>query len=350
MDQVKIGAFIKSIRKEKGLTQEQLAEQLGVSQKSVSRWETGKTMPDYSLLSNICDALEINVAELLGAERIDGDSVPKKQVTTIAQNMIFLVNDKRRIRRIVGAVLSAVIMLICVVGLYNSEFSISVDSTTELEKAINEYHFADEVKADVLERQAIGNRLYVLYEEREYPGACGLACLEKGILGKYRMISCDDSCYRWINGTKVTVGKTDYCVTYCASDLPIDEYGICGVKGEAGPNLTADDFYLIYKLNYTGSPFLTFTEIEDGVTVSAYDFKYFQNGVEIQGIDELEGILGNHYVEGAPNSGTGTAELGMLYTFEVIIILLGIVFIRYFLTGETKMQAKIKPDAIASDE
>lgn len=335
MDQVKIGSFIKEIRKEKGLTQEQLAELLGVSQKSVSRWETGKTMPDYSLLPNICEVLEINVAELLGAERIAGDSVPKKQVTTMAQNMISLVNNQNRIRKIVGAVLSAIIMLMCVIGLYNYEFGITVDSTTDLENAINEYHFADEVNADVLERQAIGNRLYVLYEENEYPGACGLACLEKGIFGNYRMISCEDSGYRWINGTKVTVGKTNYCVTYCASDLPIEAYGICGVKEEHGRNQTVDDSDLIYKLNYTGSPFLTFTEIENGVTISAYHFKYFQNGVEIQE-DELESILGNHCVEGAPNSGTGTAELGLFYILETIIILLGIVFIRYFLTDEKK--------------
>ncbi len=335
MDQVKIGSFIKEIRKEKGLTQEQLAEQLGVSQKSVSRWETGKTMPDYSLLPYICEALEINVAELLGAERIAGDSVPKKQVATMAQNIISLANNKNRVRRIVGTVLSAIIMLICVVGLYNYEFSIAVDSTADLENAINKYHFADEVNADVLERRAIGSRLYVLYEENEFPDACGLACLEKGIFGNYRIISCEDSDSRWINGTKVTVGKTNYCVTYCASDLPIDAYGICGVKEESDRNQTVEDSDLIYKLNYTGSPFLTFTEIENGVTISAYHFKYFQNGVEIQD-DKLEDILGSHNVEGAPNSGTGTAELGLFYVFEAIIILLGIVFIRYFLTDENK--------------
>ncbi len=339
MDQEKIGSFIKNIRKEKGLTQEQLAEKLGVSQKSVSRWETGKTMPDYSMLPTICEVLEINVAELLGAERITGDSVSKKQVTAMVQSMISLVNNKSRIRKIVGAILSTLIMLTGVVGLYNYEFSISVDSTADLEKAINEYHFSDEVNADVLERQAIDNRLYVLYEENEYPEACGLACLEKGIFGNYRMISCEDSAYRWINGTKVTVGKTNYCVTYCASDLPIDAYGICGVKEAPECNQTVDDSDLIYKLNYTGSPFLTFTEIESGVTISAYHFKYFRNGVEIQD-DELVDILGIHYVEGAPNSGTGTAELGLFYVFEAIIILLGIVFIRYFLTSEKMKQAE----------
>lgn len=333
MNQERIGSFIKDIRKEKGLTQEQFAEKLGVSQKSVSRWETGKTMPDYSLLPNICEILEINVAELLGAERIAGDSVPKKQVTSMAQTMISLVNSRNSIRRIIGALLSAIIMLVCVVGLYNYEFSVSVDSTADLEKAINEYHFVDEVSADILERRAIGNHLYVLYGENEYPGACGLACLEKGLFGNYRIISCVDSKFRWVNGTKVTVGKTNYCVTYCATDLQnIDAYGLCGIMEEAGHNQTADDSYLIYKLDYTGSPFLTFTEIENGVTISAYHIKYYQNDVEIED-DNLENVLGVRYVEGAPNSGTSTAELGMFYVLEAIVILLGIVFIRYFLTG-----------------
>ena len=63
------------------------------------------------------------------------------------------------------------------------------------------------------------------------------------------------------------------------------------------------------------------------------------NGVEIQD-NELEGILGTYYVEGAPNSGTGTAELGLFYVFEAIIILLGIMFIRYFLTDENKKRTE----------
>lgn len=53
MNQEKIGAFLREVRKERGLTQEQIAEALGVSQKSILRWENGKTMPDYSLLPSI---------------------------------------------------------------------------------------------------------------------------------------------------------------------------------------------------------------------------------------------------------------------------------------------------------
>lgn len=70
MDQEKIGSFLAENRKAKGFTQIEFAEKLGVSNKSVSRWETGKNMPDVSLFLPICDALGISVNELLIGERI----------------------------------------------------------------------------------------------------------------------------------------------------------------------------------------------------------------------------------------------------------------------------------------
>ena len=60
MDQSKIGAFLKSLRKEKNLTQEQLAEQLNVSGRTVSRWETGSNMPDISLLVELAEFFGVN--------------------------------------------------------------------------------------------------------------------------------------------------------------------------------------------------------------------------------------------------------------------------------------------------
>ena len=71
MDQQKIGTFISECRKEKGLTQAQFAEKLGVSDKSVSRWENGRTMPDMSLYEDICGILGVQVSELLYARRME---------------------------------------------------------------------------------------------------------------------------------------------------------------------------------------------------------------------------------------------------------------------------------------
>ena len=78
MNQENIGKFIAECRKEKHLTQEQLAEKIGVSNKSISRWENGRTMPDMSLYEPLCRELDIQVSELLGGKRLD-DSEKIKQ-------------------------------------------------------------------------------------------------------------------------------------------------------------------------------------------------------------------------------------------------------------------------------
>ncbi len=75
MNQLSIGKFIAQKRKEHNMTQEQLAEKIGVSNKSVSKWETGKCMPDYSVVQELCKELEITVAELMDGEEIEENSV-----------------------------------------------------------------------------------------------------------------------------------------------------------------------------------------------------------------------------------------------------------------------------------
>ncbi|KGM97196.1 helix-turn-helix transcriptional regulator [Clostridium botulinum] len=75
MNQLSIGKFIARKRKEHNMTQEQLAEKIGVSNKSVSKWETGKCMPDYSVVQELCKELEITVAELMNGEEIEENSV-----------------------------------------------------------------------------------------------------------------------------------------------------------------------------------------------------------------------------------------------------------------------------------
>ena len=70
MDQIKIGRFIAERRKAVGLTQMQLAETLGITDRAISKWENGKAMPDSSLMLELCDILEISVNELLIGEEI----------------------------------------------------------------------------------------------------------------------------------------------------------------------------------------------------------------------------------------------------------------------------------------
>ena len=78
MDQIKIGKFIASCRKEQGMTQAVLAEKLGISDRAVSKWETGKSMPDAGIMLELCNLLKINVNELLSGERIMAETYDKR--------------------------------------------------------------------------------------------------------------------------------------------------------------------------------------------------------------------------------------------------------------------------------
>lgn len=75
MNQIVIGNFIAKKRKEKNMTQARLAEQLGVSNKTISKWETGKCMPDYSVIEPLCKELNITIAELMDGEEAEENSI-----------------------------------------------------------------------------------------------------------------------------------------------------------------------------------------------------------------------------------------------------------------------------------
>lgn len=83
MNQEKIGLFIAKCRREKNMTQEDLAEKLGVSNKSISRWENGKTMMDISLFEPLCKELDISIIELLNGERINDKKKDKLYTKTL---------------------------------------------------------------------------------------------------------------------------------------------------------------------------------------------------------------------------------------------------------------------------
>lgn len=85
MDQEKIGKFIADCRKEKGLTQLQLAEKLNITNRAVSKWETGKSCPDVSLMPELCTVLEITINELLSAEKIPMEDYQNKAEEKLAE-------------------------------------------------------------------------------------------------------------------------------------------------------------------------------------------------------------------------------------------------------------------------
>ena len=94
MNQTAIGSYIARKRREQNLTQEQLAQQLGVSNKTISKWENGKCMPDYSIIQTLCDALHVTLPELMDGEDAADSSV---RVYDDAQILDLLRNLKDRI-------------------------------------------------------------------------------------------------------------------------------------------------------------------------------------------------------------------------------------------------------------
>lgn len=93
MDQIAIGRFITQKRKEKNFTQEQLAEKIGVSNKTISKWECGKCMPDYSIVEILCKELNITLAELMNAEEDE-----KSIHTYDNQNVLEMLKEAQRLK------------------------------------------------------------------------------------------------------------------------------------------------------------------------------------------------------------------------------------------------------------
>ncbi len=90
LDKEKFGEFISKLRKEQGMTQKELAEKLFVSDKAVSKWERGQSLPDITMLNPLAEALGVTAAELLNCGKIEGEKVDASQVDEIVEKAIEL--------------------------------------------------------------------------------------------------------------------------------------------------------------------------------------------------------------------------------------------------------------------
>ena len=107
MDQAKIGKFIAGCRKKVNLTQMQLAEKLNITDRAVSKWETGKAMPDSSVMLALCDVLKITVNDLLSGEVVTMDNYNKE----LENNLLEMVRQKQEAdRRLLRAEMLAGVM------------------------------------------------------------------------------------------------------------------------------------------------------------------------------------------------------------------------------------------------
>ena len=102
MNQKKIGSFLQALRKEQGLTQEQLAERIGVARRTVSRWETGANLPDLDVLVELSDFYAVDLRELLDGERRD-QKMDKELQETVLKVAEYSNAGKERIKKVVNA-------------------------------------------------------------------------------------------------------------------------------------------------------------------------------------------------------------------------------------------------------
>lgn len=114
MDQEKIGKFIAKCRKEQKMTQDELANYLGVSSKTISRWETGRTLPDYSLLKPLSNKLNISILELLNGKRDSKDI----RIDSLVNELVNVIISKEIIKKILGSVIFVLIIIILYI-IYN---------------------------------------------------------------------------------------------------------------------------------------------------------------------------------------------------------------------------------------
>ena len=114
MNQEKIGNFISKLRKEKKLTQEELAEKLHISSKSISRWETGKCMPDISLLIPLSEILEVSVNELITGESIEDENFKEKTEEVLKETLNY---SKERINKEKKKITWIIISLIFIISI-----------------------------------------------------------------------------------------------------------------------------------------------------------------------------------------------------------------------------------------
>ncbi len=140
MNQEKIGKFIASLRKEQKLTQEQLALKLGVTAKSISRWENGKNMPDYSILKELCNILDIDINEFLSGEKLKKSEIQTYSIENLDQILkeYYKMKKQRNIFKSMAIIIGLIVIILIVA--FNSIFLfMGVLNKEEVITDINQY-------------------------------------------------------------------------------------------------------------------------------------------------------------------------------------------------------------------
>ena len=231
MNQEKIGKFITTCRKEKNLTQEELAEKLNVSNKSVSRWENGKNMPDYSVLNDLCNILDININELLSGEKDNKETI--ENLDMILKEYYKMKKQKERLKKIIiigTVVLSQILLVVFTILIINYEYDNRLHQTTN----IKDYN------------DVIGSNAKGIYESK---WGMSEEIFPKKLTGKvenFKMLSDDFWDKQFLSYLVIDYNEEDYNKEINRLEkLGIEEYNYYGVTGFTNYKLVAmnsDDY------------------------------------------------------------------------------------------------------------
>ena len=118
MDQEKIGKFIQKLRKEKEMTQQELADKLNVTDRAISHWENGRRLPDVSLFKPICKIFNISVNELISGEKINKDTIIEKTEENIISTLNTNKKNKRKAKTIIEILFITILIIIITIIIY----------------------------------------------------------------------------------------------------------------------------------------------------------------------------------------------------------------------------------------
>ncbi len=339
MNQKKIGQFIKERRKEKKLTQEELADKIRVSNRTISKWENGNSIPDYSIINDLCVALDVSVNELLSGEKINKDDYQKRFEENFLKTMKYN-NKKINHSTIKIAIAFIIVLLVCLYFGYKAFVinELEIDNYKEFYKIYNNEenkstYIKEDIKNDVEPNNKVSYNGYYdveFYLDPEYKltndineGAEILydtyVKKENGeIVGTYQV----DVYSGPITFDEISSNQVPY-----NSSLRIQKkYGIYNIV----------DFYEYYLNMKSVNIFSSLDEIRMYASAAGAFLGLYQNGTEVHGLrGDLYGLYGIYKYEEVDDDEKG------YYSTDVYL---------YNLERNSRLEARITIDNISYND
>lgn len=250
-------------------------------------------------------------------------------------------NIFRKLRRqqIIGAVLTVVLTLYCLVGLYNLEYCIDLSSTDALEQTIEE---AVKMEADFVKMVSVKDRAFVLYREGgETDLDHGVIQFQRGIFGKYRLCGFDRTDWPLTHYTVTSIGNQPYLLISCVNepvgaetfriyaDFPTEEWFL---RGDFDAPLELPAYEPVYEGPAEAELLILhpLTEEQAQARHTAFFARYFDAEGNLLDSEEIAAEYGTYDSFGGKGNMPAQAPVQM-YVYMAIVLLIGFVFVRYFL-------------------